>query len=209
MTILTCLLIAACVPHTADSRKGELSPIMKKLLKASKKKEMLWGSALENVKPSRLEAAQFFEYVQKQADYKSYHLLFALRRHHPDLYQEIDPRLRASILCSTLKHTTCLNDWGDLGLKLGEYAELEAAQALLELGMAAIPFLVPILDDKSEACLEGSEEATLSADYEYRRADWACQFISVILGIQYQFSEDPTERDQQIQSLRSHLVRMP
>ncbi len=85
----------------------------------------------------------------------------------------------------------------------------EAASALLEIGEPAVPYLVPLLDDFEEAILEGSEEATVSADSQYRRADWACLFISLIRDIPYRFHEDPAVRDKRIRALKNRLTLDP
>lgn len=178
-------------------------PMIKELIAESTKKEMLvYSRALKSRKVLVGEVPAFLAYIATNSDYRSYHLLFALRRDHRKVYNDIPASVRVSILSSTLKKTDCLNDWGDLRLELADFLEYEPASALLEIGQTAVPFLIPLLDDSAPATLEGSEEATESYDAKYRRCDWACRFITLILNIPYAFSVNPNERDKQIVALR-------
>ena len=97
-----------------------------------------------------------------------------------------------------------LNDFGWIGER-GAGHDREAGQALLELGAAAIPALTPLLDDTSEAPLDGSEEATLADELGLRRADFAYRYLARIAGRDPEFDNDPTVRDEQIARLLSEL----
>ena len=55
-----------------------------------------------------------------------------------------------------------------------------AAVALLETSTSAIEYLVPLLDNQSVARLFGSESATTSSYYQFRRADFAYRYILLI-----------------------------
>jgi hypothetical protein len=108
-------------------------------------------------------------YLHKHSDYTSFHLLFALRRDHPQVYKKICAEIKASVLCSALKKTRIIDDWsgGD---------EPAAAAALIEIGLPAVRFLMPLLDDQSEVGFEEGGE-------RFRRADIAFELISAILGV--------------------------
>ena len=175
-----------------------MGPVMYQLIDDSR--QLLWledSRALE-VKVQDREVPLFKEYIAKHPDYSSFHLLFALYRDFPDTYREIPVNARASILCSELRNVRYVNEWGLLS---GDYEYVQnskPAKALLDLGKSGIPFLVPLLDDPSKAPLEGSEEAEFSDFCEFRRADYACEFLSFILNIPYVFSESASERDKGI-----------
>jgi hypothetical protein len=74
----------------------------------------------------------------------------------------------------------------------------EAAKALLELGDVAVSCLRPLLADSSAAPLFGSEEATLSSLYKYRRCDFAYRYLVKLRGGEPTFDRDPAERDRVI-----------
>jgi hypothetical protein len=131
-------------------------------------------------------------------------LLLALRREAPDAYAGIPPDARARVLAAALGERAVLNDFGWIGER-GAGHDREAGEALLELGEAAIPALRPLLDDLSEAPLEGSEEATLADELELRRADFAYRYLARIRGREPEFDNDPAVRDQQIARLRADL----
>jgi hypothetical protein len=88
------------------------------------------------------------------------------------------------------------NDWGYL--EPGGSHDGEAARALLELGPAAANCLRPLLADRSTAPLFGSEEATLSSLYGYRRCDFAYRYLVKLRGGDPAFDRDPAQRDRAI-----------
>jgi hypothetical protein len=143
------------------------------------------------------------EYIHNHKDYTAYHLLFALRKAAPDLYGSIPDSTRASILCSTLQNSRYLNDWGYL--EPNESFDGEAAIALLATGRKALDCLKAILDDEREAPLFGTEEATMSSTYRYRRKDFAYRYILLALGRPSRFRPVPSERDQDIRELQKNL----
>ena len=141
--------------------------------------------------PEDIQAAE--EYIGGHKDYTAYHLLFALRRHAPEVYQSISDETKAEILCSALAHQTFLNDWGYLDPD--ESHDGEAAKALLELGPPAIRCLESLLNDRRPAPLFGTEEATMSSIYGYRRGDFARRYHALLLGKEPSFHAVPEERD--------------
>jgi hypothetical protein len=131
-------------------------------------------------------------------------LMLALRREAPDAYAQVPPDARARVLAAALHERAVLNDFGYIGER-GEAHDREAGQALLELGDAAVPALRPLLDDLTEAPLEGSEEATLAEELGLRRADFAYRYLARILGREPEFDLRPGTRDDHIARLRAEL----
>jgi hypothetical protein len=140
-------------------------------------------------------------YLRLHADYSAYHLLFALRRSAPEVYRDIPKGIRAGILCSALAHLKHLNDWGYLDPR--ESFDGEAACALLETGASALNCLEPLLDDHRSAPLFGTEEATMSSLYQYRRRDFAYRYVSLISGLRPSFDPKPEERDRKVEQLKA------
>jgi len=144
-------------------------------------------------------------YIKKHADYTSYLLLMTLRRHYPASYKDVANVEKSSILCSALKNTIVLNDWGNLQPS-GSF-DGESAKALLATGKVALRCLEPLLNDDSSAFLHGSQEGTLSVFYCYRRKDFAYRYASLILGKSPVFRADPKERDKDIETLKAELKK--
>lgn len=143
------------------------------------------------------------EYIEAHPDYTAYHLLFALRRHDPVAYEHLTKTKRALVLADALAHLMFLNDWGYLDPS-GSH-DGEAAHALLELEEDALESLKPILNDERPAPLFGSETATLSSMYHYRRKDFAYRYVMFLRGSQPDFNPDPEIRDQEIERLQATL----
>jgi len=76
---------------------------------------------------------------------------------------------------------------------------------LLALGADAIAPLRKLLDDRREARLFGSETATLSRLYGYRRNDFAYRYLALIRGDTPLFDPSPTARDREIERLKTSL----
>jgi hypothetical protein len=142
--------------------------------------------------------------VRAHPDASSFVLLLALRRHAPDVYAEVPAELRAQVLVSALRDLQFLDDfsWMEPG---GHGYDTTAARALLELGDAASGPLVDLLDDPRPAPLSGSEPATMSHLYRYRRADFAYRYLCKLLQRDADFAAEPAERDEAIAALRSEL----
>jgi len=147
--------------------------------------------------------AEAVTHIQECKDYTSYHLLIALRLHHPEAYKNISHANKAAILCSALQNLVFLNDWGVL-LPSGSYDD-ESAKALLETGKNSIPFLLPLLDVEDAAPLWGSKEATISHVYKFRRNDFAYRYAMLVLGEAPVFHDETGERNKAIAALHVKL----
>src|SRR5690349_80158 len=79
------------------------------------------------------------------------------------------------------------------------------AQAL-ELGEPAQAPLRALLDDNRPAPLYGSETATMSSEYGYRRADYAYRYLAELQHRDAPFAADPAQRDQANAALRGRLA---
>jgi hypothetical protein len=144
------------------------------------------------------------EHLEEHQDASSFHLLMALRRLDPHAYSRVAAEVRAQILCSALQHVIALDDWGYLDPS-GSY-DGPAAAALLETGDVARSCLVPILDDKRSAKLFGSEAATMSTLYEYRRCDFAYRYLCLLTGKPADFDAVVHNRDLKIEQLKRDLL---
>lgn len=142
--------------------------------------------------------------ISARPDYRSYHLLMALRTTNPSAYKTVPTAVRASVLCSTLKEQECFDDWMAPDSTFADPADLlEAEKALVECGKAAVPYLLPLLDDHTDARNSDPEE---EPEYDYRRADYAFRYISLILKVPYSFQPEPADRDKDIATLKQKLA---
>jgi len=178
---------------------------MSQLIAESTRKRAVQESGLLNENPLiQSDIPKSLDFIKKHADYTSYHLLLAIRKYYPVSYKGIREADKSAILCSALKSSKWLNDWGSLSPS--ESFDGESARALLETGRAALAFLAPILNDSKDALLFGSKEATASTVYSYRRKDFAYRYASLILEHSPSFSSDVKERDKRIESLKAILI---
>jgi hypothetical protein len=177
-----------------------------KLVAISSKKEAIRSNVVldENLL-MRSDIPESLSYIKKHANYTSYHLLLAVRKHFPMAYKEVSNDDKAAILCSALKNTIYLNDWGSL--TPSDSYDGESAKALLEIRKVALKSLTALLEDNECAPLFGSEEATLSDLYKYRRKDFAYRYVSLILGHSPAFRADSKERDKDIETLKAKLKK--
>jgi hypothetical protein len=176
--------------------------VLTKLIEESRRGVSLVESPLApgvEFTPPDVQAAA--DYVRAHPDHTAYHVLFALRARAPDAYQGLPATTRAAVLCAALGKLRFLNDWGYLAPK--DPHDGPAAAALVETGAAALPCLAPLLDNRSDAPLFGSEEATLSSMYKYRRCDFAFRAAARILGAAAPFDADPRRRDKDIAQLKA------
>jgi len=182
------------------------SPNVKKLVDESVKKKAVAESTLLNENPLMAgDIPEALGYIKKHTDYTSYHLLLAVRKYYPSSYKDVPTDDKVAILCSALKTSTFLNDWGYL--TASESFDGESSTALLELGKVALKTLEPILDDSTSAPLFGSQEATLSSGYNYRRKDFAYRYASLVLGESPVFHADPNKRNKDIEMLKAKLKK--
>jgi hypothetical protein len=155
----------------------------------------------------QLSAADIREAVQLitgTPTHRSFHLLMALRRDAPDVAATVAPEVQAAVLAEALAHQRFLNDFGYLDP--GGSCDGPAGRALRATGSAALPVLAPVLVDLGPAPLLGSEEATLSHLYGYRRCDFAYRYAMLALGEEPPFQSDPVRRDQDLRTLRDRLA---
>lgn len=182
------------------------SPNVEKLFNESTRKKAVAESSLLSENPLTAdEIPEALSYINKHADYTAYHLLLAVREYYPASYKDVSNDNKAAILCSALKNTTFLNDWGSL--HPSDSYDRETAKALLESGKAALKSLAALLEENERAPLFGSEEATDSKRFGYRRKDFAYRYASLILGESPVFHADLKERDKDIQALKAKLEK--
>jgi len=143
------------------------------------------------------------KYVEAHRNYRSYHLLFAIKNTSANVYDSISTEAKLMILVSTLTEQTNLNDWGYLDTK--NSFDGPPAQALLLLGKDAITALKPLLNDSTRVYLYGSETGTSSTKYAYRRKDFAFRYVSLLLGDTATFANDLMQRDNAIDGLIRQL----
>jgi hypothetical protein len=132
-------------------------------------------------------------------------LLLVIKEHFPNEYKRIPQDSKAAVLCSALKNIRCMNDWGYLHPSKG--VDKGPAEALLATGDSAKTGLIALLDDESEAPLIGSEAATLSQKYGFRRKDFAYRYLSLLLGDMPRFDVDVKNRDKEIEKLKAKFVQ--
>jgi hypothetical protein len=161
------------------------------------------SSAYRSARLDDAAVAAALRSLGEKPDFSRYHLLMALRRERPQAYADVPAERRAAILTAALAHARWLNDFGYLDPG-GSFDDV-AAQALLESGSVAMPALAQLLGDQRPAPLRGSEAATMSKLYGYRRCDYAYRYLSLVLGEQPEFPAAPDERDAMIARLRERV----
>jgi hypothetical protein len=126
----------------------------------------------------------------------TYEELLRAQREDPAALADIDASSRAAVLVEALHAADFLNDFGYLD-PAGSW-DGPAAIALLDTGPAAVGLLREALTDRSPARLSGSEMATLSTLYDYRRCDFAYRYLLLLTGREPYFATDVTARDRDI-----------
>src|SRR5262249_18019189 len=163
-----------------------------------------WFGQVSKLWPWDVPAAQ--DYIKAHPDHTAYHLLFAIRHDYPSVYSRISSSQKAAVLCDALTHTHGAGEWGYMA---ENYRELgDPAQALVETGHAALPFLGALLGDHSPVGIAGPGSGRAAARglyYKYRIADFAHHYICLILGWEYVFHKDPKERDVEIERINKKL----
>ena len=109
-------------------------------------------------------------------------------------------RSLAGIYAGTLPGTFAHNLWG----MPGEYVE-RLGRTLLSFGDAAIPGLLPLLNDRRPLGYFGSEEPTLNEKMGYRVSDLAAYLLSELTGRPYSFAPEPSVRAEDIRRLKHAL----
>jgi hypothetical protein len=139
-------------------------------------------------------------YIQRHPDYRSYHLLFALKERDNAAYAAVSSDTKARVLASSLQHLLAFNDWILMGAR--RKVESVPSEALQACGIDAIPHLMPLLNGHRRAVWYGSEDATIAHIYGYRVSDYAYFHIARAIGTEPEFPVDVSERDKLIQQLR-------
>jgi hypothetical protein len=208
MLAVIAISVVGCVPQsTENSSVREINidvyPRLKECVLAAKREDGLAESKelFNQLTTNECDAAAV--YVTQNPTRLSYHLLMGLRYKAPATYEALSVSVKAAILCDALRHASRMNDWGLLDPD--DSIDGTLGKALLQLGLVAVPYLRPLLSDRSSVALEGSQESTESAYYGYRRADYAYRYITLIRNEKYVFSPDPLERDKQLRRLQQEL----
>jgi hypothetical protein len=94
------------------------------------------------------------------------------------------------------------NSWGKL---TPDYVGF-LGQEIIRFGEAAVPYLIPLLDDESPISFDGSKEATTAAMYRFRVNDFAAFYLSAIRNIPINRSTDPETRNKEIVRLKKILA---
>lgn len=123
--------------------------------------------------------------------------LESLRAADPNAWDSLAPEMRAHIYAEALHRSVFFNAWGVPGYQLSD-----TSQAFASLGGAAVSALRPLLDDRREAALSGSQDATTSRSYGNRICDYAWILTCHALHRACSYFRDPGERDQAIAALR-------
>lgn len=115
-------------------------------------------------------------------------------------YRPADPASLAGAYAQVLRKAELANPWGMPG-------ELDGplGQHLVSLGEAAVPALLPLLEDNRQISYGGSKEATVGNDYAYRVKDFAAFFLGKIKKLPLAVPESPKARDAEIAKLRKAL----
>lgn len=160
MLILSPCLATACILSLGFGCGGIDDADISQLLRYSKDKKALQKFPdFDDLKLSSKQLAIAEKYVTDKRDFRSYHLLFAIRNSSKKSYDGLPSEIKMMILVSALAEQKNLNDWGYLDTDRS-YDGL-AAVALLQLGKGAIKYLRPMLNDATPASLYGSETGTM------------------------------------------------
>lgn len=128
--------------------------------------------------------------------FAAYEVLFAIGGTFDD---PGDRRSAARAYATELANGESHNYWGLPGEQLSG-----ALRTFAGLGKdAALPALLPLLEDRRALVYEGSQEPTLSEAFGYRVADLAGTVTATLLGTSFPVRErDPAKRDVALAALR-------
>jgi hypothetical protein len=158
--------------------------------------------------PERLQALILDDAISWPARFLAAEILFAKKEDFPT--PELLPPL-AAIYAHALAQTGVsmedfylpANIWGFL-YELDDPGD--AGQHFIDLGEAALPELIPLLDNEDHVLYEGSREATMGNEYNYRIKDFAAFYISKIKDIPIPFQPELEKRDREIEKLKQTLL---
>ena len=111
-----------------------------------------------------------------------------------------DCRAVASALAVAMRHDTTHNRWGLPGYFTGRLGN-----QLLSLPEGVVEALLPLLEERAELHIEGSEAATLQSAAHYRIADLAAYLLGRYRGLPWERHADAKRRDEAIATLRAKL----
>jgi hypothetical protein len=155
------------------------------------------------------EIQMMVDHMIQHQDASSFQLIYALKEIAPEQYGSLPNKVKASILSAGIASQATLNDWGPLSNysshALAENEADSSMAALVATGEAALPHLLPLLNDKRPGYFSGSKEATTSTERRYRRCDFAHRAAALILGESYLLKKDLGERDRDIESIRQRV----
>jgi hypothetical protein len=103
--------------------------------------------------------------------------LLLLRRLNEADYRELPPELRAKVLTDALQAEVTFNAWG-----LPGFYQEDAAKALIDTGLSAVPALRRMLTDTRPALVFGSKEYMMFKRYQFRLCDYALYYLEKIQG---------------------------
>jgi hypothetical protein len=118
---------------------------------------------------------------------------------------KVGPEIVAEIYAYALVHnlTGMANSWGLLYKHNDEGA---VGIRFIMIGTAAVPALLPLLDDTSHPLVyAGSEEATVGNAYGFRIKDYAGFYLGKIKRVPVAFHENAEDRDREIATLAQLL----
>jgi hypothetical protein len=127
-----------------------------------------------------------------------------LLHHQPDYPPEAAKAALAPVYATALASATAVNgnSWGLPGTVDGP-----VGAHLLRLGPAAVDALAPLLTDATRVFYEGSEEAEIGNEYQYRVKDVAAFLICQLLGWPYTVHTAPAQRDEEIAQVAARLTK--
>ena len=204
-SVVGILLLFWCVFLCEGKERGDMekpipqSRILLEMLEASKEGKSFVEMQYEDKHLTNEDFKFMKDYIHDKPDYTAYHFLVMLKLRNLNTYKTLSPEKRAQILCSTLSNTKTFNDWGYLDIT--ESFDKDIARELISLKKPAVDCLISLLQNKEPAFLFGSEESTMSEIFQYRRCDFAFRYICLIVGYEYTFKEDPSDRDEEIKQL--------
>ena len=142
--------------------------------------------------------------VAEQRDASCNRALVYLSETSRENYLLISPNIRAEVFASAIQDACVLNDFGDIA----RFPDTAGASGklLLEIGVGAVPSLIPLLDDFRPARLNPPYRMSAIMG-DYRRADYAYAYIKEILGENYSFTSSVNERMWRCLSLKLRLMQ--
>ena len=151
---------------------------------------------LQEVVSRGQSAARSLAPLVKKADKSSLLSLLAVKKVNPDAYTAMESRFRLSVMIDALRTSKYFNTWG-----LPHVKWEDAAKAIADEKQAALQALKPLLSDKRQAPVWGSEDYAEYQRYQYRVCDYALALTYEARGEKLSIPVDPRERDVLIQRL--------